>query len=402
MLEHSDTSASAGAHPAPRRLVLLGATGSIGRSTCDLVAQSGGAFELTAIAGGADAQALARVALAHHVRFAAIADPAAYGELKAALSGSGIECAAGPEAVLAAARYPVDMVIAAIAGTQGVLPTAAALALGRTVALANKESLVCAGSAVLRLAAQHKAMILPMDSEHNAIFQALGGSDPAQIESMVLTASGGPFRLWPRETIAKATRDQALAHPNWSMGPKITIDSASMMNKGLELIEAHHLFGVPADKLKVLVHPQSIVHGLVSFADGSVTAGMACPDMRVPIAHCLAWPERIRTHVPRLDLAHLGSLTFEAPDMDRFPALPLAMDALRQGSGLPTVLNAANEVAVAAFLDNRLDFYGITRLVTQACEAALRNGTAREPETIDEALEINYITRQWCLKQLLT
>eukprot|EP01037_Dinobryon_pediforme_P011658 gene11658-biopygen7097 len=288
-----------------------------------------------------DVQALAKVALEHRVQFAAIADPAAYAELKSALAGSTIECAAGPEAIIAAACYPADLVVAAIAGTDGVLPTCAALELGRTVALANKESLVCAGSAAMRLAAQHNALILPMDSEHNAIYQALGGHDPANIETMVLTASGGPFRTWPLEKIAHATRDEALAHPNWSMGPKITIDSASMMNKGLELIEAHHLFGVPAHKLRVLVHPQSIVHGLVSFSDGSVTAGLACPDMRVPIAHCLAWPDRITTNVPRLDLARLASLTFEAPDLERFPALQLAFDALKHGfAGLFILLTA--------------------------------------------------------------
>ena len=399
MLERPHLVSSFTNHTAPRRLALLGAAGSIGRSTCDIVAQSGGAFEIVAVAGGSDAQALARVARAHRVKFAAIADITAYSDLRAALFGSDIECAAGPEAVLAAASAPSDMVIAAIAGAQGVLPTAAALALGRTVALANKESLVCAGTAVMRLAAQHHAHLLPMDSEHNAIFQALGGADPAKIEAMTLTASGGPFLNWPRERIAKATRDEALAHPNWSMGPKVTVDSASMMNKGLELIEAHHLFAVPAHKLKVLVHPQSIVHGLVSFSDGSVTAGMACPDMRVPIAHCLAWPERITTNVPRLDLATLGNLTFEAPDMSRFPALQLAMDVLLHGSGLPTVLNAANEVAVAAFLDKRLDFYGIVKLVEDACDYASKHGLAQEPATIEQALDINHAVREWCLRQ---
>ena len=393
MLERPDTFSAALTHPAPRRLVLLGATGSIGRSTCDLVAQSSGAFELVAVAGGSDAQALARVARTHNVQFAAIADPAAYTELKLALAGSAIECAAGPEAVIAAACFPADLVVAAIAGTDGVVPTCAALKLGRTVALANKESLVCAGSAAMQLAATYNAMILPMDSEHNAIYQALGGHDVAKIETMVLTASGGPFRTWPLEKITRATRDEALAHPNWSMGPKITIDSASMMNKGLELIEAHHLFGVPAHKLRVLVHPQSIVHGLVSFSDGSVTAGLACPDMRVPIAHCLAWPDRITTNVPRLDLAQLASLTFEAPDLVRFPALQLAFDALKQGGGLPTVLNAANEIAVSAFLNKRLDFYGMARLVARTCEASVQDGTAREPETIEDALALNHVAR---------
>ena len=387
-------------HAAPRRLALLGATGSIGRSTCELVAQSNGALEIVSIAGGSDVEALAAVARRFNVKFAAIADPSRYSALKSVLAGTGIECAAGLQAVIAAAIHPADMVVAAIAGTEGVAPTCAALQLGRTVALANKESLVCAGTTAIRLAALHKARILPMDSEHNAIFQALGGEPPANIEKMILTASGGPFRLWPREKIAAATREEALAHPNWAMGPKVTVDSASLMNKGLELIEAHYLFDVPAEKLDVLVHPQSIVHGLVSFADGAVTAGMACPDMRVPIAHCLFWPQRMATNAPRLDLAKLGSLTFEAPDHARFPALQLAIDALAQGRGLPTVLNAANEIAVSAFLNKRLDFYGMARLVERACNAAIQDGTAREPQTVEEALAVHHIARDRSLALL--
>ncbi len=384
----------------PRKIVLLGATGSIGHSTTRLIAEADGIYEISAVASGSDAEGLARIARKFNVPFAAIADVKAYTALKNALSGSGIECAAGAEAVVEAASLPCDMVVAAIAGTHGVAPTCAALGLGRTVALANKESLVCAGTAAMRLAAKHNARILPMDSEHNAIFQALGGEHPSHVEVMTLTASGGPFRLWTQDQIAAATPAEALAHPNWLMGPKVTVDSASLMNKGLELIEAHHLFGISPEKLAVLVHPQSIIHGLVSFADGSVTAGMACPDMRIPIAHCLSWPHRLPTASPKLDLAALASLTFEAPDMTRFPALQLAIDAMREGKGLPTVLNAANEVAVEAFLAGRIGFYAMSTLVLEAMNAAVRSGMAVEPVSVDEALAVHHVVRDRCLALL--
>jgi len=381
------------ADTAPRSLVILGATGSVGRSTLDVVAAQRGRFSVAAVAGGSDAAGLARAALASGARLAAIADPNAYAALKEALAGRGVEVAAGPDAVIEAALRPADMVVAAIVGTAGVAPTYAALAAGRTVALANKESLVCAGGPVMRAAAAAGARILPMDSEHNAIFQALGDAPVERIEKMIVTASGGPFRTWSAAQIAAATREQALAHPNWAMGPKISIDSATMMNKGLELIEAHHLFGVPAERLDVLVHPQSIVHGLVSFADGMVVAGLAHPDMRVPIAHCLGWPERLTTPARRLDLAALGGLSFEAPDLDRFPALRVAIAAMRAGGAAPTVLNAANEVAVAAFLEGRIGFSAISALVERVCEAVGAAPSA-EPGTVAEALAINDAARQ--------
>ncbi len=238
------------------------------------------------------------------------------------------------------------------------------------------------------------ATILPLDSEHDALWQALGGADAKSVEKLIITASGGPFRTWSAEQIAAATREQALKHPNWSMGQKITIDSASMMNKGLELIEAHHLFGVPADRLDVLVHPQSIVHGLVAFADGSVTASLYAPDMRVPIAHCLAWPDRLQTNARRLDLAEIATLTFDRPDLNRFPALGVAMEALRQGGAMPTVLNAANEIAVAAFLAGEISFPQIARIAGEACERAVREGNAREPTSIEEALAVDHIVRE--------
>ena len=387
---------------APRRLVLLGATGSIGRSTADVIAHAPeGSFQVVSVAGGRDVQALAQMAITLKVSFAALADPAGAAALREALAGTGIRSGAGPEAVLEAALQDCDLVVGAIAGAAGVEPTHAALAAGRTIALANKECLVCAGGPFMRTAARVGARLLPMDSEHNAIFQALGGADPATIEQMILTASGGPFRTWTAQAIAAATPQQALAHPNWSMGPKVTIDSASLMNKGLELIEAYHIFAIEAGRLDVLVHPQSIVHGLVTFSDGSVTAGMAVPDMRTPIAHCLAYPDRVATKVRRLDLAAIGSLTFERPDFARFPALRVAMDCLKAGGGLPTVLNAANEIAVEAFLAGRISFYQIASMVEQICEAAVRRNDDREPDSVADALEIDKMTRQRAREALL-
>ncbi|QGM45171.1 1-deoxy-D-xylulose-5-phosphate reductoisomerase [Methylocystis heyeri] len=379
---------------APRRLVILGATGSIGASTIDLVERNPDRFSVVALAAGRDHAALARLARSLKPEFVAIRDEEAYGALKEALAGTNIQVGAGPEAIVEAALREADLVVSAIVGAAGVEPTHAALEAGREVALANKECLVCAGAPFMRTAERAGIRLLPMDSEHNAIFQALGGADPATIERMTITASGGPFRTWSKEAIEKATVAEALKHPNWSMGPKITVDSATMMNKGLELIEAHHLFGVPAEKLDVVVHPQSIVHGLVSFADGAVTAGMGAPDMRVPIAHCLGFPERMAAPTPRLDLAAIGTLTFEKPDFERFPSLRLALDALGAGGGLPTVLNAANEIAVQAFLAGKIPFGGIARHVSDAIEAAIADGSAREPSSVAEALTIDHIVRE--------
>ncbi len=379
----------------PRRsLVILGATGSIGRSTAQILALHRDRFDVAAVAGGSNGEALGRTAIELDAPFAAVADPRAYAALKAAVGSAPIEVAAGPEAVAEAARRPSDVVIGAIAGTAGMRPTFAAIEAGRTIALANKETLVCAGAAVMQAATRHGARLLPLDSEHNAIFQALGDADWTSIQRMTLTASGGPFRTWSAERIKAATLDQALAHPNWAMGPKVTIDSAGLVNKGLELIEAYHLFGVAADKLDVVVHPQSVVHGLVSFADGSVTAGLALPDMRVPIAHCLAYPHRIESGARKLDLAALGSLTFEAPDLDRFPGLRVAIEALRHGQGLPTVFNAADEVAVEAFTARRIGFADIAPLIERTCERAIRDGAALKPSTIEEALAVDHAARE--------
>ena len=380
----------------PRVVTILGATGSIGRSTADLLCDAPEAFTVAAIAGGRDPIALAKTAIRLKASFAALADPSGYAALVEALSGTGIKAAAGEEAVVEAALHPSDLVVGAIAGTAGVKPTYAALEAGRTVALANKECLVCAGAAFMRQAQIQGTRLLPVDSEHNAIFQALGDADPSSIEMMTLTASGGPFRSWSHEQIAAATPEQALAHPNWAMGPKVTVDSAGLMNKGLELIEAHYLFEIEAARLDVLVHAQSIVHGLVAFTDGSVTAGLAAPDMKVPIGHCLSYPDRVKTAARRLDLAAIGTLTFERPDLDRFPALRVALDALKTGRGLATVMNAANEIAVAAFLERLISFHDIARIVENACEAALADGTAHEPTSIADALAIDHIVRESC------
>lgn len=380
--------------PEPRRLVILGATGSIGQSTAEVIAATPGRFEVEVVAAGSDALRLAKMARRLSARCAVISDTDQYLALKNALAGSGIEVAAGDDAVVAAATRPADLVIGAITGAAGVLSAYAAVEQGRTIALANKECLVCAGAPFMAGAKKNGAQLLPMDSEHNAIFQALAGRLDADIDRMILTASGGPFRTWSKAEIEAATPEQALAHPNWDMGPKVTIDSATLMNKGLELIEAFYLFGVAANQLDVLVHPQSIVHGLVSYSDGSTVAGMANPDMRVPIAHCLGWPERLATGVPQLDLADIANLTFEKPDFDRFPALSLAMNALKQGGAMPTVLNAANEVAVDCFLGKRIGFSDIARLVDEVCSKYAQNNPLRAPATIAEAMLVDHNARE--------
>ncbi len=393
-MPHAERKPDPAYETASRSVVILGVTGSIGKSTADVIAGSNGALRVAAVAGGRDPIALARMACDLGAKFAALADEGGYAELKRALAGTGVKPAAGRAAVIEAALHPAEIVMAAIAGTAGVEPTFAALSAGRSVALANKECLVCAGPAFIRRATSLGTRLLPVDSEHNAIFQALGGADPDTVEKITLTASGGPFRTWTAEAIAKATPEQALQHPNWSMGPKVTIDSAGLMNKGLELIEAHHLFGMEAKRLEVLVHPQSIVHGLVSFRDGAVSAGMAAPDMRVPIAHCLFYPRRQKTAARRFDLAEIGQLSFERPDFARFPALRLGLDCLRHGRGLPTVLNAANEVAVEAFLGRRISFGDIARLVERCCDIAISENLTREPQSVEDALAVDHMARE--------
>lgn len=376
-----------------RTVTLLGATGSIGRSTRDVVAENPERLAIGVVVGGRDAAALARVAIDTGAHFAALADETCGSALAEALSGSGIAHGAGRAAVLDAVAMDSDIVVSAISGAAGLEATFAALTPGRTIALANKESLVCAGAAVMARANAVGARIVPLDSEHNALFQVLGNESISAIRNMTLTASGGPFRTWSAEQIAAAKPDQALAHPNYAMGAKITIDSASMMNKGLELIEACFLFGLRHDQLDVLVHPQQIVHGLVTFRDGSVSAGMALPDMRVAAAHCLGLDGRLDAPASRfLDLAATAPLSFTRPDLVRFPALGLAMAALRQGGAMPAILNAANEIAVGAYLAGAIAFPGIAALVEAVCGQSPPDGAA--PADVAAALVIDQDARK--------
>lgn len=384
----------------PRRITILGATGSVGVSTVDLIRREPDRYYVEAISAHRNAAALAQTAREIGARVAVVADEASYGDLKSALAGSGIEAAAGEGALVEAAQRPADWVMAAISGAAGLKSALAAIERGATVALANKECLVCAGALFMKRAASAGATVLPVDSEHNAVFQALGAGRREDVKRVILTASGGPFRTWSLEQIKAATPEQALRHPNWVMGPKITIDSATMMNKGLELIEAHHLFALRPDEIDVLVHPQSVVHGLVEFRDGSVVAQMGSPDMRTPIAHCLAWPQRIDAPAPRLDLAQVRELTFEEADTGRFPALALARQAMAAGGAAPTVLNAADEVAVAEFIAGRIGFQGIAALVAATLEAATKRGLMSEPSSLDAALAVDHVARSMALALL--
>jgi 1-deoxy-D-xylulose-5-phosphate reductoisomerase len=386
---HARTRSSAEA----RSITILGATGSIGASTLDLIKRAPEDYRVESISARSNAAALGKIAREVGAKHAVVADHAAYRELKDALSGSRIEAAAGEDALVEAAQRPADWVMAAISGSAGLKPTLAAIERGATVALANKECLVCAGSLFMRRASSTGATVLPVDSEHNAVFQALGAGHRADVRRAILTASGGPFRTWSIEEIRAATPEQALRHPNWSMGPKVTIDSATLMNKGLEIIEAHHLFALKSEEIDVLVHPQSVIHGLVEFRDGSVVAQLGSPDMRIPIAHCLAWPRRIDGPAARLDLAALQKLTFEAPDLERFPALALARQALETGGAATTVLNAADEIAVPAFLSGQISFLAIAALVEATLDMAAGRGLLAEPANIDAALAVDHIAR---------
>jgi len=353
----------------PRRVTILGSTGSVGKSTVDLLLRHPDGFEVEALTANRNPGALAEQARALRARFAAIADPDHYPALKRALAGTGIEAGCGADALTEAALRPADWVMAAIVGAAGLAPTLSAIRRGAIVALANKEVLVCAGALVMQEVARCGATLLPVDSEHNAIWQCFDLARVDTIERIILTASGGPFRERAFEDMRRVTPREAVAHPNWSMGAKISVDSATMMNKGLELIEAHHLFQLPLERVEIVVHPQSIVHGAVVYRDGSVLAQLGSPDMRTPIAYTLAWPNRIETPAKRLDLAAVGRLTFEAPDEHRFPALRVAREALVCGGGCPTVLNAANETAVRAFLDGLIGFLDIVETVERTLEA---------------------------------
>ncbi|HZG32571.1 MAG TPA: 1-deoxy-D-xylulose-5-phosphate reductoisomerase [Sphingopyxis sp.] len=353
-----------------RRLSLFGATGSVGQSTLDLVRRDGEAWQVDVLTANSDVAELAKLAREFRPGLAVIADEARYHDLAAALAGTGIETAAGADALVEAARRPADLVMAAIVGCAGLAPTMAALEAGTPVALANKESLVSAGALMTAAAKRSGAAILPVDSEHNAIFQCLAGGRIDQVRRIILTASGGPFRTMGAADMAQVTPAQAVAHPNWSMGAKISVDSATMMNKGLELIEAHHLFPVGLDRIEILVHPQSVIHSLVEYVDCSTLAQLGSPDMRIPIASALAWPDRMATPCAPLDLASIARLDFEAPDEIRFPATALCRAAIAEGGARPAQLNAANEVAVAAFLAGRISFPAIVDTVKRVLDAA--------------------------------
>jgi 1-deoxy-D-xylulose-5-phosphate reductoisomerase len=378
---------------ASRAISILGATGSIGASTIDLIKREPERYRVVAISARRNTAALAKIARDLGAQLAVVADHAAYSDLKEALAGTPTEAAAGEDALLEAAQRPADWVMAAISGSIGLKPTLAAIKHGSTVALANKECLVCAGTLVMRQAATSGATVLPVDSEHNAIFQALGAGPREDVKRIILTASGGPFRTWSFDQIKAATPEQALRHPNWSMGPRITVDSATMMNKGLELIEAQHLFALRPDEIDVIVHPQSVVHGLVEFRDGSVVAQLGSPDMRIPIAHCLAWPRRIDSPATRLDLTKVRELSFEAPDPVRFPALALVRRVMEAGGAAPTVMNAADEVAVGEFIAGRIGFPAIVALVEATLDAASAQGLLAEPVGIEAAIAVDHVAR---------
>jgi len=373
-----------------RKLAILGATGSVGKSTLDLIERNPERFEVVAVTAATNAEALADIARRTGARLAVVSDERRLSDLQELLVGSNCRAEAGDQALIEAAAGEAELVIAAIVGCAGLKPVMAAIEAGRTVALANKEALVTAGALMTEAAIRSGATLLPVDSEHNAIFQCLACSRNDDVAKLILTASGGPFRTASAEMMRNATPAEAVAHPNWSMGAKISVDSATMMNKGLELIEAHHLFGVPSKRMEIIIHPQSVVHSLVEFVDGSVLAQLGSPDMRIPIAYALAWPERIPTPAQRLDLASIARLEFEQPDLTRFPALRIAREALEAGGSAPAVLNAANEAAVSRFLTGSIGFTDIPRLV----ERALEESNLTAPSSIAEVLEIDRLTRQ--------
>jgi 1-deoxy-D-xylulose-5-phosphate reductoisomerase len=374
----------------PRRVTVLGSTGSVGANTLDLLERNPGSYLVEALTANSNAALLAEQARRLKPRLAVVADERQYGALKSGLAGSGVEAAAGPEAVIEAAMRPSDWVMAAIVGAAGLRPTLAAVRRGAVVALANKECLVSAGRLMMREVGAAGATLLPVDSEHSAIFQCFDFERREGVEKIILTASGGPFRTFSTAEMESVTPAQAVRHPNWSMGAKISVDSATMMNKGLELIEAHHLFDLPSERIEILVHPQSVVHSLVAYVDGSVLAHLGTPDMRTPIAYALGWPRRMHAPSARLNLAEIGHLSFEAPDSERFPALRLAREALGEGGLAPTVLNAANEVAVQAFLDGAIGFTSIARTVEKVLELA----SAGRGDSLEDIASADQAARQ--------
>jgi 1-deoxy-D-xylulose-5-phosphate reductoisomerase len=382
---------------APRSAVILGSTGSVGVSTLDLLERSGADVDVRALTAGRNVACLAEQALRWRPKVAVIEDESRLEELRLRLNGSGVTAAAGAQAIVEAAGQGADWVMSAIVGAAGLAPTLAAARAGSIIALANKESLVCAGPALLAIARRAGGAVIPVDSEHSAIFQVFRPDCAEQVRRLILTASGGPFREWSHAAMSEATREQAVAHPNWSMGAKISVDSATMMNKGLEMIEASYLFSMPSDRIEVVIHPQSVIHSLVEYSDGSTLAQLGPPDMRSPISCAWAWPDRVSWPAPSLDLAAVGNLTFEAPDEERFPALAIAREALDAGEGAPAAMNAANEVAVSAFLDRRLGFLDIAAAVRETLETL--NGADElvgddEDDALARALAIDASSRR--------
>ena len=368
-----------------KTLSILGATGSIGQNTLDLVRRNPSDFDIVALTAFSGVELLIALAKEFKPVIATIGNEELFTVLKDGLAGTGIRCAAGEEGLLEAANEPSDMVVAAIVGAAGLRPVLTAVRRGATIALANKECLVCAGGLMMQEVATHGATLLPVDSEHNAIFQVFDDAAENAVSRIILTASGGPFLKHSVESLATVTPKQAVAHPNWDMGAKISVDSATMMNKGLEVIEAYHLFPVEKHQIDIVIHPQSVIHSMVEYIDGSTLAQLGCPDMRVPIASCLAWPNRMRTPAKKLNLAEIGSLDFFDVDYTKFTCLQLAKDALLAGGAAPTMLNAANEVAVAAFLDKKIGFLDISRLV----ETVLSEGDMKEPHSLANVFEID-------------
>ncbi|MBO9508651.1 1-deoxy-D-xylulose-5-phosphate reductoisomerase [Thalassospira sp. A3_1] len=381
-----------------KSVCVLGVTGSVGSSTVDILKAHADKYAVDAITAHRNVPALAKAAIELGAAMAVIADESLYEDLKSALSGTNILVAAGDDALVEAASRPSDIVIAAIIGAAGLRATLAAIRRGARVGLANKETLVCAGDLMMAEVAKYNATLIPVDSEHSAIFQVLEQKSVDKVDRILLTASGGPFREWSLEEMKSVSPKQALAHPNWDMGAKISIDSATMMNKGLELIEACRLFPVPEERIEVVVHPQSVVHSMVEYSDGSVLAQLGSPDMRTPIAYALSWPERIRVDVARLDFATIGQLNFTSPDLKRFPALRLAREALRAGGTVPTVLNAANEIAVGAFLGGKLTFLQIAETVER-----MMNRIAASPlRDLDQMFDLDDMIRRETLVMIKT
>jgi 1-deoxy-D-xylulose-5-phosphate reductoisomerase len=381
----------------PKSITILGSTGSVGCNTIDLIERNPDAFKVCALTANKAVDLLNKQARALNAEFAVVADETHYADLKEALSGSGIEVAAGKEALVEAAKREADFVMAAIVGAAGLPPTLAAIERGTVIGLANKETLVCAGDLMIEVAKNSGAKLLPVDSEHNAIFQVFSESQRDQISRIILTASGGPFRRTPLEDMRNITPAQAIAHPNWDMGVKISVDSATLMNKGLELIEAHYLFAMPEERIEILVHPQSVIHSMVGYRDGSVLAQLGQPDMRTPISYAIAWPNRMQTPTEELDFAKIASLDFEAPDDVRFPALRLARESLRQGGSAPVIMNAANEIAVEAFLAEQIGFLDIIGLV----ESVLESYAHSDVNDLESVVEHDFEARRYSRERLI-